>query len=55
MRVELADLIVKAAREGAGTTEIARLSGYTKDRVRTILREAGVEPLSVGRPRRRAA
>lgn len=55
MRVELVELIVKAARDGAGTTEIARVSGYTKDRVRQILREAGVEPLSVGRPRRRAA
>lgn len=54
-RIELAVLIVKAARDGAGTTEIARVSGYTKDRVRQILRDAGVEPLSVGRPRKRAA
>lgn len=54
-RVELAVLIIKAARDGAGTTEIARLSGYTKDRVRTMLREAGIEPLSIGRPRKSRA
>jgi ribosomal 50S subunit-associated protein YjgA (DUF615 family) len=57
VRDELVPLIVEAARDGAGTAEIARLSGYTRDRVRTMLREAGIEPLSIGRPRkdRRAA
>lgn len=36
--------MVEAAREGMRPVEITRKSGYTPERVRQILRAAGVEP-----------
>ena len=43
-RTVLAAKMVDAARSGMTQAEIVRRSGYTRDRVRTILRAAGVEP-----------
>jgi len=43
-RIALADAMVRAAREGVRPVEIQRRTGYTKERVRQILRAGGVEP-----------
>ncbi|AYF30083.1 MULTISPECIES: hypothetical protein [Micromonospora] len=42
-RPELADAIVDAARAGTKHTDIARVSGYTREQVRRICRAAGLE------------
>jgi hypothetical protein len=36
--------IIEAAQSGMRQVEIIRISGYSRDRVRTILRAGGVEP-----------
>jgi hypothetical protein len=36
--------IVEAARDGVRQVDIVRRTGYSRERVRTILREGGVEP-----------
>lgn len=51
-RDRLYRLIIENANSGVGTSEMARLSGYCKDSVRIILRQAGVAPHSIGRPRK---
>ncbi|OLB78815.1 MAG: hypothetical protein AUI14_12110 [Actinobacteria bacterium 13_2_20CM_2_71_6] len=43
-RHRLAEAIVDAAREGTRQVDIIRITGYSRERVRTILRAAGVEP-----------
>ncbi len=43
-RRRLAEAIVEAANEGMRQVEIIRITGYSRERVRTILREGGVEP-----------
>ena len=43
-RQRLHEAIVAEARQGTPQVEIIRRSGYSRDRVRTILRAAGVEP-----------
>lgn len=43
-REELAAAIVAAALQGEKQVEIIRITGYSRERVRTILREGGVEP-----------
>jgi hypothetical protein len=43
-RLVLADAIVRGARDGVRPVELQRRSGYTKERIRQILRGAGVEP-----------
>lgn len=48
-RVQLADAIVKAARDGVRQVDIVKITGYTRERVRQILREGGVEEGGHGR------
>lgn len=43
-RQPLAEAIVQAARDGVRQVEIARTSGYNRERVRQICRAAGIEP-----------
>ncbi len=43
-RAALAAAMVKAAHDGMSQTEIVRRSGYTRERVRQILRAGGIEP-----------
>jgi predicted transcriptional regulator len=43
LRSELAKAIVAEARAGMKQNDIVRLSGYTRERVRQICREAGIE------------
>lgn len=43
-RAELVAAIVAAAKAGTPQTEIIRKSGYSRERVRTFLREGGIEP-----------
>jgi hypothetical protein len=43
-REELASAIVEAARDGVRQVDIQRISGYSRERVRQILRAGGVEP-----------
>lgn len=43
-RQTLHEAMVDAAREGVRPVEIERQTGYTKERVRQILRAGGVEP-----------
>jgi predicted transcriptional regulator len=43
-REELAAAIVEAARDGVRQVDIQRISGYSRERVRQILRAGGVEP-----------
>ena len=45
-RTKLADAMIEAARAGLPQTEIIKISGYTREHVRRILREGGVEPRS---------
>lgn len=42
-RVELSEAMVEAARAGVRQKQIVTISGYTRERVRQILRAAGVE------------
>ena len=42
-RAELAEAIVAEALAGTPQVEIIRRTGYSRERVRTILREGGVE------------
>jgi DNA-nicking Smr family endonuclease len=42
-RAELAAAIVEAGQLGVRQVEIVKVSGYTRERVRQILRAAGVE------------
>lgn len=44
VRGRLADAIVTAARNGVRQSEIVRVTGYTRERVRQICRSAGIEP-----------
>jgi predicted transcriptional regulator len=44
LRPQLASAIVKAAKAGTRQTDLARLSGYTRERIRQICRAAGIEP-----------
>ena len=43
-RVKLAEAMVQAAREGTRQVDIIRITGYSREQVRTILRAGGVEP-----------
>jgi Tfp pilus assembly protein PilX len=43
-RIALAEAMVEAAQQGVRPVEIQRRTGYTKERVRQILRAGGVEP-----------
>lgn len=43
-RVALAEAMIEAARQGVRPVEIERRTGYTKERVRQILRAGGIEP-----------
>ncbi len=43
-RSRLADAIVHAARGGMRQVDIVRVTGYTRERIRQILRAGGVEP-----------
>jgi hypothetical protein len=43
-RLALAAAMVEAARNGVRPVEIQRRTGYTKERVRQILRAGGIEP-----------
>lgn len=43
-RAELAETIVAAARRGVRQREIVKATGYSRERVRQILRASGVEP-----------
>ncbi|MGH3375955.1 MAG: hypothetical protein ACRDP6_14550 [Actinoallomurus sp.] len=43
-RAKLQEEIVKAARSGTRQAQIVKVSGYTRERVRQICREAGIEP-----------
>lgn len=45
LRPLLAEQIVIAAKGGRRPKEIVELTGYTPERVRQVLRAAGVEPL----------
>jgi hypothetical protein len=38
--------IVRAAKAGARQVDIAQVSGYRRERVRQVLRAAGIEPAS---------
>lgn len=44
VRGRLADAIVTAAKGGVRQSEIVRVTGYTRERVRQICRAAGIEP-----------
>lgn len=43
-RAELAAAIVEEARAGARQVDLARASGLTRERVRQIVRAAGIDP-----------
>lgn len=49
VREELQPLIVEATRAGMAQIDLVALTDYTRDRIRVICREAGVEPLKQGR------
>lgn len=42
-RAALAEAIVEAAKGGTKPMEIVRVTGYAREHVRRILREAGIE------------
>jgi len=42
-RIELVEAMVDAAQSGMRQVEIVKITGYTRERVRQILRGAGVE------------
>lgn len=54
VRDQLQPLIVEATLAGIAQTDLVDLTGYTRDRIRVICREAGVEPLPQGRRGRSA-
>lgn len=43
-RVALHEAIVAAGRDGARQVDLVRSTGYTRERIRQILRAGGVEP-----------
>lgn len=43
-RAELQEEIVKAARAGVRQADIVRTTGYTRERVRQLCRDAGIKP-----------
>jgi len=43
-RAELAKAIVREALAGTKQVDIIKRTGYSRERIRTILREGGVEP-----------
>ncbi len=43
-RAHLAEVIVQALKAGMKQNEVVALSGYTRERVRTIARSAGIPP-----------
>jgi hypothetical protein len=43
-REALAEAIVEAARSGMRQVDIVKVTGYTRERVRQIVRAAGIEP-----------
>jgi ParB-like chromosome segregation protein Spo0J len=43
-RITLAAAMIEAANDGVRPVEIQKRTGYTKERVRQILRAGGVEP-----------
>jgi len=43
-RLVVAEAMIEEARNGVRPVEIQRRTGYTKERVRQILRAGGVEP-----------
>jgi multidrug resistance efflux pump len=43
-RAELAEAIIDAARSGVRQVDIQRISGYSRERIRLILRAGGIEP-----------
>lgn len=43
-RTRLAEAIVTAARSGVRQTDIVRATGYTRERVRQLCRDAGITP-----------
>lgn len=43
-RSRLAAAMIAAARGGMRQVDIIRVTGYSRERVRTILREGGIEP-----------
>jgi len=43
-RAELAEAIIDAARSGVRQVDIQRISGYSRERIRQILRAGGIEP-----------
>lgn len=42
-RAKLAEAIVEAARAGAKQRDIVAITGYNRERIRTIVRAAGIE------------
>ncbi len=44
MRPQVHEAMVEAAKAGRRPVDIGRLTGYTRERVRQILRAGGVEP-----------
>jgi len=42
-RLALAEAMIEAAQDGVKQTEIIKVSGYSREHVRTILRAGGVE------------
>lgn len=43
-RAKLQEEIVKAAQAGVRQADIVRTTGYTRERVRQLCREAGIKP-----------
>ncbi|MFD6565464.1 hypothetical protein [Micromonospora profundi] len=44
LRGPLADEIIRAARDDRKQAEIARITGYNRERIRQICRQAGIKP-----------
>ncbi|MFJ1539231.1 hypothetical protein ACIODS_11880 [Micromonospora chalcea] len=44
LRTPLADEIVRAARADRKQADIARITGYNRERIRQICRQAGIKP-----------
>jgi hypothetical protein len=51
-RNHLQPLMVAALKAGISQTEVVKLSGYTRDRVRVIARANGIKAEGNGRPKR---
>jgi hypothetical protein len=43
-RAMLADAIVRAARAGMRQRDIVEITGYNRERIRQVVRDAGIEP-----------